>query len=316
MGKTFKTNLALVLLFILSSTIVNCSIDQRQITNEKPKLIKEKIEIEKTPEVKLSSNAVYPGEFLLIYLSNTTFQDAFSYQTPILDKEIKLFPWQDGNIAFLPIDYFTKPGDYSLDFTISRLGKTLFKENTTIRVKSKDFPVQKLNVSKKTQSLRDEKLLAEDQVLVKAAKSKSKSSPLWDDAFLLPVKGRISTEYGVIRFINDVESGRHSGIDIAAPQGTPIQATNNGIVVLAKYLNVTGNTIIIDHGLNLYSAYSHIEKIQVKEGDHVDKGSIIGTVGSTGFSTGPHLHWTISIHTTFINPWPLIENDPLAEIRE
>ncbi|MCR4442287.1 MAG: M23 family metallopeptidase [Peptococcaceae bacterium] len=128
----------------------------------------------------------------------------------------------------------------------------------------------------------------------------------------MPVEGKITTEFGLIRYINNVESGRHSGLDIAAGRGTPVKAANSGTINLARKLNVTGNTVIIDHGLKLYSTYCHMDKILVKEGEEVKKGQVIGQVGSTGFSTGPHLHWNISIGSTFVNPWLFLDKDPLT----
>jgi murein DD-endopeptidase MepM/ murein hydrolase activator NlpD len=112
--------------------------------------------------------------------------------------------------------------------------------------------------------------------------------------------------------VNNAETSRHSGLDIAAPKGTAIQAANKGKVTLAKSLHVLGNTIIIDHGLNLFSAYAHLDQLLVTEGEIVEKGQLIGKIGSTGFSTGPHLHWTLSVGSTFVNPWLFLDNDPLA----
>jgi murein DD-endopeptidase MepM/ murein hydrolase activator NlpD len=109
-----------------------------------------------------------------------------------------------------------------------------------------------------------------------------------------------------------VESERHSGLDISAPSGTDVFAANSGRINLAMTLTVTGNTIIIDHGMKLFSSYCHMSKLMVKEGELVKKGQLIGKVGSTGFSTGPHLHWGISSYKTYINPWLLLKNDPFA----
>jgi murein DD-endopeptidase MepM/ murein hydrolase activator NlpD len=115
----------------------------------------------------------------------------------------------------------------------------------------------------------------------------------------------------MIRYINKEESSRHSGLDLAAAKGTTVKAANNGIVRLSMLLKVTGNTVIIDHGCNVYSSYAHLDKLLVAEGDKVKKGDIIGEVGSTGFSTGPHLHWTTTIGKVYINPETLVEKDPL-----
>src|SRR5665647_2010269 len=107
-----------------------------------------------------------------------------------------------------------------------------------------------------------------------------------------------------------LSSSRHSGLDLAAPLGTPVHAPNNGKVTLAAGgLLSTGNTIVIDHGMGLFTSYYHLNTMNVKAGDAVNKGDVIGTVGTTGFSTGPHLHYAVSIYNTNVNTY-----QPLAGI--
>jgi murein DD-endopeptidase MepM/ murein hydrolase activator NlpD len=131
----------------------------------------------------------------------------------------------------------------------------------------------------------------------------------WQGTFLNPVEGgRISTPFGAIRITNnDVANPRHHwGIDIAAPTGTPVIATNYGRVVLAEFLMHTGYTIVIEHGGGLKSYHFHMHTIDVTYNEMVDRGSHIGTVGSTGFSTGPHLHFEFRIGNQAINPLKLL----------
>jgi len=113
---------------------------------------------------------------------------------------------------------------------------------------------------------------------------------------------RISSPFGVRRFVNGKPSGFHKGVDFAAPTGTPVFATLSGKVVLARKLYLTGNTVVIDHGWCLESLYTHLSKIEVKEGDFVKRGQEIGKVGSTGRSTGPHLHFGVYLKDTPVDP--------------
>ena len=132
----------------------------------------------------------------------------------------------------------------------------------------------------------------------------------WQGTFLRPVEGgRISTPFGAIRFTNSnwAAPRHHWGIDIAAPTGTPIIATNYGRVVLAEYLYNTGYTIVIEHGGGLKSLHYHLHTFYVEYNEMVQRGALIGTVGSTGFSTGPHLHFEFRIGDQAINPLKLIE---------
>jgi len=112
-------------------------------------------------------------------------------------------------------------------------------------------------------------------------------------------------------FINNKVSGYHSGIDFGVPIGTPVKAANSGRVILSMTLTSTGNTIIIDHGYNLFSSYAHLDSLGVDVGDIVESGQLIGRSGNTGFTTGPHLHFTMSIGNTFINPMLLMEKELL-----
>lgn len=114
-----------------------------------------------------------------------------------------------------------------------------------------------------------------------------------------------------MRYVNDaLTSYRHSGTDYAVPKGTPVKAPNNGRVNLSMFLTLTGNTVVIDHGLGLFSVYFHMDSLNVEKGQMVVKGDSIGTVGSTGFSTGPHLHYTTSIGKVNFDSLLLSDYDP------
>ena len=117
-----------------------------------------------------------------------------------------------------------------------------------------------------------------------------------------PVDGTITGVYGSQRILNGKPRAPHYGIDIAAPKGTPVTAPADGIVTLADDLYYTGGTLIIDHGLMISSTLLHLETLAVSLGDTVTRGMIIGTVGSTGRSTGPHLDWRINWHQKRLDP--------------
>lgn len=119
---------------------------------------------------------------------------------------------------------------------------------------------------------------------------------------LKPVEGRISGEYGVRRFYNKQPKNPHTGLDIAAAQGTPIIAAADGIIVNTGQYFYNGKTVFIDHGQSLVTMYCHLSDIAVAEGQFVQRGQIIGFVGKTGRATGPHLHWGVSLNQTMIDP--------------
>ena len=130
----------------------------------------------------------------------------------------------------------------------------------------------------------------------------------WTEPFIQPIQGRISTEFGLYRYTNNSTTPtRHTGVDIAAAEGTNVPASNAGRVVFAGEVIITGNSVVIEHGGGLKTYYVHLSAINVKEGDIVEQGDIIGKVGSTGYATGPHLHFEVKLGEYPLSPWPLID---------
>ncbi|GBD24333.1 Murein DD-endopeptidase MepM [bacterium HR29] len=125
---------------------------------------------------------------------------------------------------------------------------------------------------------------------------------LWDGPWLLPVDGPVTTHFGQQRSVNGgPPSGHHSGVDIGAPEGTPVVASNGGRVALAEPLAVRGNMVILDHGGGVLSGYGHLSGFAVSAGQAVSAGDLIGYVGNTGLSTGAHLHWEMSVHGILVD---------------
>ncbi|MDG2278909.1 MAG: M23 family metallopeptidase [Pseudomonadales bacterium] len=120
--------------------------------------------------------------------------------------------------------------------------------------------------------------------------------------FQLPLTGITTSLFGHKRFFNGQPRNPHSGLDIAADRGTPIVAAGGGVVTLADELYFNGNTIFIDHGRGLITMYCHMSKLEVVENERVSKGQTIGLVGATGRATGPHLHWSVSLNETRVDP--------------
>ncbi len=117
-----------------------------------------------------------------------------------------------------------------------------------------------------------------------------------------PVAGPLSSAFGLRRFFNGEARNPHSGLDFAVPAGTPIKAPAAGKVILADKLYFNGNAVFIDHGQGLISMICHMSRIDVKVGDEVPRGGIIGAVGATGRATGPHMHWNVSLNDVRVDP--------------
>ena len=205
-------------------------------------------------------------------------------------KRYSLQPFGSGYYTYLPVSLSVKPGEYKIGGAV-------------LTVREKSFKTQYLQVSQQMEAMRrDTARIQADQKKIDEARSRSAPEFLFTSAFIQPIEGILTTPYGYTRYVNGKWDSSHTAIDLAAKQGTPIQATNDGIVALADSLYLTGNSIYIDHGMGVFSQYAHLAELHVKAGDRVKKGDIIGTVGSTGFSTGPHLHFTFWIHNVPSNP--------------
>lgn len=144
------------------------------------------------------------------------------------------------------------------------------------------------------------------------AKARGNSSDL--DAlftrFEWPAKGPITGVYGSQRILNGVPKWPHYGVDIGAPTGTPVFAPVDGVVTLADDLYYSGNTLILDHGMQVFSTFLHLDTMTVNVGDYVKKGEQIGTIGATGRATGPHLDWRINLGKMRLDPQTVVSGNP------
>jgi murein DD-endopeptidase MepM/ murein hydrolase activator NlpD len=176
-----------------------------------------------------------------------------------------------------------------------------FEQN--INVVAGQFESQTIQISPSVEeSLGDEEEQRRERERVYSFYNQVTPEKLWNGRFSWPSIGPITTPFGSRR--NYVGGGTeiHDAIDIGVPQGTPIRAPQRGRVVLAEFQKVRGGIVILDHGLGVHSAYFHQSRINVKVGDMLNQGDLIGLVGTTGLSTGPHLHWEIRIGATGVDP--------------
>lgn len=208
------------------------------------------------------------------------------------------------SIAWIGIDLERKAGRYPV-VVDSSAGRS----RAEIEVRPTTFPEERLTVPKSYTEL-DPKTLARvrrEQKLLADVWEQSAARPLWEGGFVRPAKGPSGSPFGLRRFFNGEPRSPHAGIDIKAPKGAPVLASNRGRVALLDDLFFTGKTIVLDHGLGVFTLYVHLSETKTAPGEIVDKGDVIGFVGATGRATGPHLHFATRVGGARIDPDALLE---------
>ncbi len=201
--------------------------------------------------------------------------------------------------------------DRKFDVTITKIiGEK--KEIITKQVQKRKYNIQRIDGLEKSKVTPPEsvyKRIKDENNKIGEARAINSDLTFFKNKFIMPVDGIISGVYGSQRILNGKPRWPHYGIDIAAKQGTMIKSSGSGIVTMAEDdLYYTGGTIIMDHGHGISTIYSHLENILVSVGDKINQGDIIGTVGSTGRSTGPHLDFRVNWFQTRLDPMSLLSN--------
>jgi murein DD-endopeptidase MepM/ murein hydrolase activator NlpD len=246
----------------------------------------------------------------VFYFSVPAGPDAESAQGRFQGRTIPFFRTEDGREfgALVGVDLADPPSKQDLLVEISGNGGALRQHYYPIQVVSVHFPTQELTVPQNYVDLDDEtaKRVEEEQEKILQSLSKVTTKRLWSGRFMMPVDGKIAGSFGRRRIINGQPRSPHSGEDINAPQGTAVHATNEGIIALVGDFFFSGKSIVLDHGLGLYTMYFHLDVVDVAVGEKITKGAVLGKVGSTGRATGPHLHWGMRIDGARVNPLSIL----------
>ena len=222
-------------------------------------------------------------------------------------RTIPFFQQSDTSFAgIVGIDMEDPPGLQELSITVHSNTGTDHLRYSLLIIKE-DYTVQHLTLPKDKVDLDAKTLKRVQQEKKELAEAFHHvgARPLWNGHFLEPVNGKITGVFGSRRVINGQSRRPHSGEDIAAPKGTPVQAINKGIVVKTVDHFFSGKGVVLDHGVGLFSMYFHLPEIDVSSGQTIQKGEALGKVGASGRATGPHLHWGIHLNGSRINPYAL-----------
>ena len=239
--------------------------------------------------------------------------ESATVQGTFLGRSIRFFPdprldEPKGFVGLLGIDLQDEPGTHDLlvDLKQGEQSRTL---NYSVSVVKEKFHIEHLTLPKDKVDL-DEKAVARwkaEQEQIKTGLAVDSQARLWQPGFVEPVSGRRTGIFGSVRIMNGQPRNPHNGEDISAPLGTPVAATNDGVVRLTVDHFFSGKGLFLDHGQGFYSMYFHLSEVLVKDGDVVKAGQIVGKVGATGRATGPHLHWGVKLNGARVNPYSLLD---------
>jgi len=215
---------------------------------------------------------------------------------------------QDNFTGFLGINRLSTYKTKNLDISLFTPGKGSEKISIPVKVQNRFFSTKYFSLPKAIRKLFGKDYQTPTWNLIYGAMASPATEQLWTDKFMLPTSGKITLGFGDKLFINKKYSGSHFGIDYANVKGTPVIATNTGIVKLAQMTPAYGNVVLIDHGLNIFSMYLHLDSISVNPGDNVTRGQEIAKMGRTGLSAGTHLHFTMFVDKTIVDPDQWLNN--------
>lgn len=288
-----------VLFFILAAIAGKPGLIVSQVT-ELPRL--------SAQDVKMEFRSLHPGEIVRISIEGKgVIKQA---QVIFLGNTYVMAHGKDPGIwlAFLGLDLAIEKGAHPVVVSVLFNDGRHQNIEREIFVLEKEFPTKKLWVKQEYVTPPKEvldRIQWESQLLGQVYAIVTLN---WfgEGPFILPSEGKAHDNFGERRIFNNEPRSPHSGLDISSPYGDPVRASNSGRIVLAKNLYFAGNTVIIDHGLGVFTSYLHFSKILVKRGDMVRKGDVIGEIGATGRVTGPHLHWGVRVSGSRIDPFSLL----------
>jgi murein DD-endopeptidase MepM/ murein hydrolase activator NlpD len=255
-----------------------------------------------------SARAYRPGELVVVTVTAQNRASGIHAVTVHgFDRTVTGYKDVDGQWrALIGIDLEQPPGRYPIEATID---DGAVRAIDTITVTPRTFPTRRLTVAPDFVNPPPALLerITKEQEFIQSRYAAAAAERLWTGPFRRPVPGRANSSFGTRSIFNNEPRNPHTGTDFLSPGGTPIHAPAGGRIVAARDLFFSGNTVLIDHGLGLFSMLAHMSKMIVHEGDRVAAGDVVGLVGATGRVTGAHLHWTLLASGARVDPLSALE---------
>ena len=246
-----------------------------------------------------------PGEVVVLTIAGPDASAALRIRA--FDRDVAAYRDGDAWRAIVGVDLDIKPGTYRV---MVESGAEPIDERRSydLTIVPRVFRTRRLTVNEGFVTPPSSELsrIERESALLAATWASSAPSRLWRTAFIRPVPQAANSAFGTRSIFNGERRNSHGGADFLSPAGTPIQATNAGRIAIARNLYFSGNTVIIDHGLGLFSMLAHLSRIDVQEGESVTANQLIGLVGATGRVTGPHLHWAVRAGNARVDPLSLL----------
>jgi murein DD-endopeptidase MepM/ murein hydrolase activator NlpD len=214
-----------------------------------------------------------------------------------------------GMLALLGADLELNPGSYPVEVTVVDPRGEAESFHLRLEVRQAVRPVERLTLPPAKVTPSDPavlKRIEEERTLLAGLFSRQQTPPLWE-SFAHPVTDPVGSPFGLRRILNGQPKSPHAGVDFRSAAGTPVRAAARGKVAFAGDLFYTGQTVILDHGEGLFTLYAHLQTIGCSPGELLDAGTVLGRVGSTGRSSGPHLHWGVKLRGDRVDPLALTE---------
>ncbi|GHG73647.1 M23 family metallopeptidase [Comamonas sp. JC664] len=263
---------------------------------------------EHAPRLTLQPDTAKPGDPVLVMVSGVTAPPTGT----LAGRALRFFAWGDGYLAVTGLPVEATPGTAQ----VTALGPVTkgapqVELKGTLKVVEPGYPSRELRVAgkyvKPPAAVR--KRMAADRQAFAEAFAQPFAAPHFTQNFAWPREDRITAPFGDRRTFNGKLSSQHFGVDIDGDPGTQVVSANDGTVVMARDNYAAGNTVLVHHGAGLYTAYFHLSRIDVKNGDRVKQGQDLGRVGSTGRVTGPHLHWGVKVDGLWVDGQSLLKMD-------